>query len=105
MKKNELAALVDYLGQPVTLEQTKLGMSKDLAKVLTQTTAKAPEAIVNAYGVNGREFVFKKDDLDTPPERFDVVTFNGERFVLDTEMTLYEPGGAVIGWRAFAKGK
>lgn len=105
MKKAELASLITVLGTSVNLEMIASG-AKPALKVLTQSVGKLTEALINSYGVNGREFVFGVDDLPYPPEKFDVVTLDGERFVIDVPQTLREDGsGLIIGWRAYAKGK
>lgn len=107
MLRTELAQLVATLGQPVMHHQTKPPAAvTNVAKCLTQSTSKAPEAIVNSYGVNGREFVFTLASLPTAPEKFDSVTFSGERYVLEVAIPLHEHGsGALMGWRCYSKGR
>lgn len=107
MIRAELTALVQTLGQPVVFLQAKPpATSTAIAKCATQSTSKAMEPIVNAYGVNGREFIILQRDLTTAPEKFDAVSFQGERYVLDTVVPLHEHGtGALMGWRAFSRGK
>lgn len=107
MMRAALVSLVDALGQAGTHIQAKAPQtSTPLARVLTQSTSKSTEAIVQAYGVNGREFVFLSDALPLTPERFDAIQIGGERYALDTVVPLHEDGtGLLMGWRCYAKGK
>lgn len=106
MKKAELKRIVTGMGILAVLTHSNSGVIDSALHCLTQSTSKATDALVNQYGVNGREFVIDADEVTAPPVRLDSIAVNETKYVFDAVMPLYEDGtGALIGFRAYAKGK
>lgn len=112
MRFRDLNSIVQKLGCPGTLVAANGPNTPEvhytLPKVLTQSTAKAQESIVNQYGVSGREFVILAKDLPAgyKLKKYDSVQCAAGNFVLVDPMPLIEEGtGNVMAWRAYAKGK
>jgi|GEM_PF-4040216 len=107
MTRRGLQLLIQALGQSATHIQAKApNVETVVPRMLSQSTSKATESIVQAYGVNGREFVLLVTALPQAPERFDAIVTGDERYALDTVIPLHEEGtGELMGWRCFAKGK
>lgn len=80
----EFQALVAALGEPVTFRQAKAPNATYSISAIVQDMSKAPEAIVNAYGLAGRSVQFAISGFAVMPEKFDQITrANGERITLD----------------------
>jgi hypothetical protein len=103
----EFAHLVQTLGQPMTWQQGKPPHDSASITVIVQSTAKAQEAIVNAFGVNGVSIQLKVDSIPIPPEKFDIFTdANGHRYVIDTVVKHESRGsGALVSFTCYSKGK
>lgn len=108
MTRNALMSLIrSPIGTMATHKKAKAPQTvTGPIKILQQSTSKAPEAIVNAYGVNGREFVILASDLPDTPEKFDTITSDSGVFVINDVIPLMGEGiETVIGYRCYSKGK
>lgn len=106
MKRAEFNRLITGLGTYAEITHAKTGTVDPVTYCLSQSTSKATDALINQYGVNGREFVFRSGDVTSPPLRLDAIAISGDKYVFDVVIPLYEAGtGALIGYRAYAKGK
>jgi len=104
----EFHFLAQRTGEPLTFTQVKApGAVIAIAFGIVQDLSRAPEMIVNSYGVNGRSFQLAAADFGAViPERFDVIErANGERYTLDAVNAEHaRVGGAVSYYICFAKG-
>lgn len=104
----EFKMLAKATGQPVTWTQAKApNATATIARAIVQSTAKATESIINAYGVNGTSIQFSVADVPVEPEKFDaVVNATGERFVINDVIKHFErQSGALIYFTCYSKGK
>lgn len=103
----EFSRALALLGVPVTWTQAKAPNATESIRAIVQSTAKAQEAIVNAFGVNGVSIQVAADALPTAPEKFDSFTdANGARHVIDTVVKHEARGsGALVNFTCYAKGK
>lgn len=104
----EFKTLQKYHGLPLTWAQAKApNQSALVAKAIRQSTSKAAEAIVNAYGVNGQSIMVAAQDLPEAPVKFDSFTdTNGEKYVVDSVIHHNERGsGELIYFTCYCKGK
>jgi hypothetical protein len=103
----EFASILAALGQPVTWTQAKAPHATATIRAVVQSTAKSQEAIVNAYGINGRSFQVAAGATVSPPEKFDVFTdAQGNRFVIDTVVEHQARGaGASTSFTCYCRGK
>src|SRR3954468_18617393 len=105
---DEFHFLAKHLGEPLTFRQTKAPQTVlAIPFAILQDLSRAPEMIVNAYGVNGRSVQFAAADfVGFAPERFDVIErSNGERYTLDAVHAEHARGGAISYFICYAKGK
>lgn len=103
----EFSQLLGVLGEPVTLRQAKAPNATFQVMAIVQDTSKLGEAVVNAYGISGKQVQLAASTLSIVPEKFDIVTrANGERLVFDTVNIEHTRGsGAVAYYIAYSKGK
>lgn len=102
----EFRKLLAAVGEPVTLSPAKQpGQSYNL-KAIIQPVSGRDEAIINAYGVGARTIQIAAPDLPAPPLKFDTVTSQGEKIVIDTVIAQHARGtGAVSSYLCYVKGK
>lgn len=103
----EFAQLLKHTGKPVTWVQAKPAHASATVQAVVQSTAKAQESIVNAFGVNGVSIQVAADALPMPPEKFDsFVDPLGARHVVDT-VVKHEARetGAAVHYTCYCKGK
>lgn len=102
----EFNTLLAVTGEPVSLTQAKPPQASYNIRAIVQDMTKAPENIVNAYGLSGKSFQFPASGFAVPPEKFDtVVRANGDRYTLDVvNAELQRGSGAVSYYIAYAKG-
>lgn len=109
MKLTHLVRLVRSVGVPVKIEQASTGDIVTIPRALSQAFGgRTPEAIVNAYGTSGREFVVLKADLKTMDKirDLDVLIDGSGRYVAASATPLLEEGtGTVMGYRVYARGR
>lgn len=101
----EFAQLLMVVGEPVTFTQVKSPHLTVSTQAIVQDLGRAPEAIVNAYGLTGRSVQMTMAGLTVPPEKFDTITrSNGEVIVLDMVNPEHTRGsGAVSYYIAYGK--
>ena len=102
----EFNALLDVAGEPVTYRQAKSPQATYSIRAIVQDMSRAPEAIVNAYGLAGRSVQFIGQGFAVPPEKFDSVTrANGERITLDLVNPQLQRGTGTVAYHvAYGKG-
>lgn len=102
----EFNNLLAALGEPVTFRQAKAPSTTYNIRAIVQDMGKAPEAIVNAYGLSGRSVQFVASGFTVAPEKFDSVTrASGERITFDLILPQAERGtGVVTHYVAYGKG-
>lgn len=103
----EFNYLLSATGEPVTFTQAKAPQATYSVRAIVQDLSKAPEAIVNAYGISGKSIQFGVAGFTVPPEKFDAITrANGERITIDLVLPQGERGtGAIIYYLAYGKGE
>jgi endonuclease III len=103
----EFKQLLAVTGSSVTFTKVKAPSVTTSIRAIMQSTSKAPEAIINSFGVNGVGFQIAADALDTPPEKFDVVVdTDGHRYVIETVVTHHSRGsGTPSSYSMYAKGR
>lgn len=106
MIKADFDAIIDRLGSPGSHEMAKApGTITPITKIAMQSIGRSEEALVNAYGVDGRKIHIKASSLLVPPEKFDLIVIGTQRHAItDVQPKLEEGSGAVMGWQCFCKG-
>lgn len=102
----EFSTLLSVHGEPVVLTRAKAPQGPVNLRAIIQNTARAPENVVNAYGLTGRTVQFLASAMAVPPEKFDTVTrATGEEITLDLVEPVHQRGtGSVSYYVAYAKG-
>jgi hypothetical protein len=104
MRTSEFTQLVRTVGVPVT-HFTVAGQRTAITGVV-QSTARAGESIVNAYGVNGVAVQALAADLASPPVKFDSLEIAGELYTVDSVAAKRETlSGSIMGWVMYCKGR
>ena len=103
----EFKQLLANTGRLLVWVQAKPAHASASVQGIVQSTAKAQESIVNAFGVNGTSVQIAADALPIPPEKFDsFIDGNGTRYVIDTVVKHEARGtGAAVSFTCYAKGK
>lgn len=104
----EFDFLARRTGEPLTFTQVKApGNSISIPYGIVQDLSRAPEMIINSFGINGRSIQIAAADFGAViPERFDVIErANGERYTLDAVHAEHQRGGGVSYYICYAKGK
>jgi hypothetical protein len=103
----EFKQLLAVTGSPVTFTKVKDPAVTVNIRAIVQSTSKAPEAIINSFGVNGVGFQIAADALDTAPEKFDVIVdADGHRHVVESVVTHHSRGaGTPTSYTLYAKGR
>lgn len=103
----EFRTLANATGIPAVWEQAQApNQTAAIGKAIVQSTSKAAEPIVNAYGVNGKSIQVAAADLPTAPLKFDAFVVQGNRYVIDTVIEHKERGtGAVIHYTCYSRGR
>jgi len=102
----EFSTALGAMGVPVTWTQVKPPQASVNVKSITGTIDNRNEVLVNAYGVGGRTFQFRAQDLPTPPVKFDQIVLAGETYTIHDVNTYHERGsGNVIAYRCLCKGR
>jgi hypothetical protein len=109
LTEQEFRALLSATGEPVTWTQTKAPQATAAVVAIVQTLGSvkgADETIVNAYGVSGRSIQIAARDLPVAPEKFDVITCQGERFVIETVLAQHSrQTGTIAYFLLYVKGR
>lgn len=102
---SEFATLLNTVGEPVTVHMAKPPKTVTKAKAIVQSTSKAHEAIVQAYGVDGKSFQFAA--VDIVPNRLDQIHLaSGEKYTIDEVVKHFERGsGNLAHCTAYCKGR
>lgn len=101
----EFKVILDAVGEPVEVHMAKPPKTVSKVKAVMQSTSKAHESIVAAYGVGGKSFQFAATDV--VPNRLDQVILNsGERFTIDEVVKHFERGtGTLTSTTCYVKGR
>lgn len=95
----EFAQLLTVVGEPVTFTQAKPPHLAVATRAIVQDLGRAPDAIVNAYGLTGRSVQMTMAGLTVPPEKFDTIKrSNGEVIVLDMVNPEHTRGSGVVSY-------
>lgn len=97
--------VIDTLGLNAILHIAKSPADVKPVKVGFATATKEDTALVNSYGVGARIITIKASETTQPPVKFDHVMIGAEKFVFDTVTDVHLPGGAVVGYRCYCRGK
>ena len=103
----EFRTLLAQTGRQVTWHQAKAPQTVQAVQAIVSSTSKAPEMIVNAFGINGWQCQVAAADLPVPPEKFDQFTdADGERYTIDIVIPKHQRGtGLVVSFTCYAKGR
>lgn len=103
LKASEFNILLANLGQDVTVDAAKT-RAKTTSKAIVQSTSKAQDTIVQAYGVTGKSFQFP---ASSPVARLDQIALaTGERFTVDAVVDHHDRAtGQITSRTAYCKGK
>lgn len=101
----QFASLLSVTGEPVTWEQAKPPQATQQVRAIVQSLSRAPENIVNAYGIDARSIQVAAGTV--APEKFDqFIDGQGNRYTVDLVIEHRERGtGALISFTCYAKGK
>lgn len=101
----EFKVVLDAVGEPVEVHMAKPPATVTKAKSIMQSTSKAHESIVAAYGVGGKSFQFAATDV--VPNRLDqILLTSGERFTIDEVVKHFERGtGTLTSTTCYVKGR
>jgi len=106
MIRSELTLIFGQLAIPVSFKQTKSPGTTTAIRALVQSNGKATEAIINSYGVHGKQITILESSLITPPEKFDKVVIDGVNYVIDAVSPVYDHSvGDTMAYRCLTKGK
>ena len=95
----EFNQLLAQTGEPVTFTQAKAPRLTVATRAIVQDMGRAPEAVVNAYGLTGRSVQMTLAGLTVPPEKFDTITrSNGERITLDIVNPEHARGSGTVSY-------
>lgn len=103
----EFKQLLNVTGKTLAWTQAKEPRATLNVICILQSTSKAAEVIVNAFGINGTSIQLAADALPVPPEKFDTFTdANGHRYVIDVVIPHEARGtGALVSFTCYSKGK
>ena len=101
----EFRQLLNAMGEPAEVHMAKPPKTVTKTTAIVQSTSKAHESIVQAYGVDGKSFQFAAADV--VPSRLDqIVLATGERYTIDSVVKHFERGsGALSSVTAYVKGR
>lgn len=101
----EFSRLLGVFGETVEVHQTKAPKKTYNIKAIVQSTSKAHEQIVQAYGVNGMSFQFAA--VDHVPDRLDTIVLSGgEKYTIDSVVKHFERGtGKLASTTCYCKGR
>jgi hypothetical protein len=104
---SEFKQLLAVTGSPITFTKVKVPSVTVNTRAIVQSTSKAPDAIINSFGVNGVGFQIAADALATPPEKFDtIVDADGHRYVVEAVVAHHSRGaGTPSSYSLYAKGR
>lgn len=102
---NEFQQLLNMVGEPVEVHMAKPPKTVTKAKSIVQSTSKAHESIVQAYGVDGKSFQFAASEI--VPVRLDqIVLATGEKYTIDSVVKHFERGtGNLASVTCYVKGR
>jgi len=105
MNSQMFNSLLNGLGGPGIHIRAVDGTVTDIPRMVTQSIGRSEEALVNAYGVDGRKVHIRAGDLPFPPEKFDIFVIGTQRIsVVDVQPKLEIGTGLVLGYQCFGKG-
>lgn len=106
MTRAEFAIVFGNLGITVTHKQAKPPGTTSNIKALVQSNGRATEAIINSYGVHGKQITIQDSSLIVAPEKYDKVTIDGYDYVIDSVSPIFDHSvGDTMGYRCYTKGK
>lgn len=102
--KKSFNLAIDMLGVPSTWTQAKPPNSTATPTIGFRTAGINDAEVINAYGIGAKIVTMKVDDFTVAPEKFDEILVLAERYTLDAVNPIHL-NGAVIGYKAFIRGK
>jgi hypothetical protein len=109
LTEQEFRALLSVTGEPVVWKQAKAPQATANVRAIVQTIGSvksAEEVIVNAYGVTGRSIQVAARDLPVAPEKFDEITCQGERYIIETVLPQHSrQTGTITYFLLYSKGR
>ena len=103
--KQDYESVINTLGVSAIYSTAKSPVVTKTITVGFASASKEDVAIVNSYGIGARIITVKASDMTQPPVKFDHVMIGTEKFVFDTVNDVHLPGGAVVGYRCYCRGK
>lgn len=102
----EFTQLRGVLGVPISFASAKPpSVTKDLTAIVQPINSR-DEGLINAYGVGAKTIQILAADLPIAPLKFDTVTSQGERLVIDTVVPQNTRGtGTICFFLCYVKGK
>lgn len=109
MNRAQYAAVINQLGVPAEFKQAlPPNVSVRIAKVGIATIrprSAGGDDVVNSFAVGTRVVTILESSLPVRPGKFDLLTINGEKFVIEDVRPAEEPGsGVTIGYRCAIAG-
>lgn len=102
----EFRTLLTYTGEPVAFATAKEPVQTANLIAIIQPVNTRDEGLLNSYGVGARTIQMAAADLPIAPVKFDSVTAQGERLVIDTVISQHTRGTGVISYfLCYCKGK
>lgn len=102
----EFRTLLTHTGEPVVFATAKEPAQTAAINAIIQPINTRDEGLINSYGVGARTIQMAAPDLPVAPVKFDSVTAQGERIVIDTVIAQHTRGSGVISYYlCYAKGK
>lgn len=108
LTEQEFLALLAVTGEPVAWRQAKAPNATANVKAIVQTigSSRSEEVIVNSFGVTGRSIQIAARDLPVAPEKFDEITCQGERHILEAVLPQHSrQTGTITYFLCYSKGK
>lgn len=102
----EFRTLLSFTGEPVDFVTAKDPAKTAKLAAIIQPINTRDEGLLNSYGVGARTIQMAASDLPIAPVKFDSVTSQGERLVIDTVIAQHTRGSGTISYYlCYCKGK
>lgn len=104
----EFLMLLAATGEPIVWKQAKPPHATASVRAIVQSigASRSDDIIVNAFGVTGRSIQIAARDIPVEPEKFDEITCQGEKYILETVMPQHSrQTGTITYFLCYSKGK
>lgn len=102
--KGSFEQVIELLGSPCIWTQAKPPHATKTVRAGFRTAGAQDAEVVNAYGIGAKIITLKAADFTVPPEKFDKLQFNAERYTADSVQPIHL-NAAVVGWKIYARGQ